>query len=333
MQVRSRIFIVAVVCVVACSDLGDPYVYKADCDRSTGSIEFGRVPLGHFSERILRIDNSGNLELKGDVTLSDPQFTVVAGGGPFSIPPDGHVDVKLRYAPQDTGYDQAVADLGTGCPPVGMVGTALPPPEGPQCVVDPPQLVFGNVKVNSSAQQMFEVRNVGLIDFNVDVHWLDTGPFEIISGAGFANVPPGDTLRVAVKFAPTVAGGYISRLHVGSSCDTLAVSGTGEPPFTVSYAGQIQPIFNNRCTSCHALNGDGGLDLRTGVSYGNLVNVPSQGYFILRVIPGDPDGSVLYGKVTGNSRFGARMPPTGLALTALQRQQIRTWILEGANNN
>jgi hypothetical protein len=67
--------------MVACSDLGDPYVYKADCDRSTGSMDFGDVALGHFSERTLRVANSGNLDLKGELSLSDPQFTVVSAGG------------------------------------------------------------------------------------------------------------------------------------------------------------------------------------------------------------------------------------------------------------
>lgn len=333
MRFRSRVVIVAAVCMVACSDLGDPYVYKADCDRSTGSMEFGGVPLGHFSERTLRVANSGNTSLDGEIRISDPQFTVVSGGGPFSIPPDGHIDIKLRYAPQDTGYDRTVADLGTGCPPVGMVGTALPPPEGPQCVVDPPSLNMGSIKINTITEKTFEVRNVGLIDFDLGVVLRGSAPFAITAGQGFAHLNPGDTLRVTVQFAPTVAGSYTAGVRVGSTCDTLAVTGIGSPPFTVSYATQLQPIFNSRCVSCHALNGDGGLDLRTGFSYGNLVNVISPEYGVARVIPGDPDGSVLYGKITSNPVFGSRMPPSGTLLSPSQRNLFRTWILEGAVNN
>jgi hypothetical protein len=330
-----RVVIVVAACLAACSDLGDPYVYRADCDRSTGSVEFGNVPLGHFSERAVLIANSGNTNLDGEVTLSDSsQFAVVSGGGKFSIPPDGNIKVVLRYAPQDTGFDVAVADLGTGCPPVGLVGTALPPPEGPQCVVDPPRLNFGSIKINETAQETFQVRNVGLIDFDADVQLIDdAGPFEITSGAGFAALDPGDTLRVTVKFAPTVAANYATRLHIGSTCDTLAVNATASPPFTVSFATQIQPIFNSRCTSCHGQLADGALDLRPGLSYGNLVNVLSLAYDAIRVIPGDPDGSVLYGKITGNPVFGSRMPNTGAALSGVQKQLIRTWILEGANND
>ncbi len=332
MSLRFRILITAALCLVACSDLGDPYVYKADCDRSTGGMDFGNVALGHFSERVLRIANSGNTDLNGEISLSDPQFTVISGGGPFTIPPEKYISIRLRYAPADTGFDRAVADLGTGCPPVDIVGTALPPPEGPQCVVDPPNLSFGSIKINQTAEEEVLVRNVGLIDFNVDVQLQTTGPFEIAAGAGFANLEPGDTLRVTVKFAPTIAGNYSATMRIGSTCDSLAVDATASPPFTVSYA-QIQSIYNQRCTSCHAQFGNGGLDLRASVSYANTVNVVSPVYQALRIAPNDPENSMLYGKITGNPEFGGLMPPTGGILTAVQRQLFRTWILEGAQNN
>jgi len=333
MRLRSRIFIVAIVCLVACSDLGDPYVYKTDCDRSTGGMNFGNVALGHFSDRALIIGNSGNVNLEGHVTLSDSQFTVISGSGSFSIPPDGSIRVVMRYAPLDTGLDRAVADLGTGCPPVDLTGAALPPLEGPQCVLDPASLAFGNIKSMQTAERFFEVRNVGLIDFNVDVQLIDDGPFEITAGGGFATLDPGDTVRVTVKFAPTSPGSYNTRVQIGSTCDTLAVTAVATSPFTVSYATQIQPIYNNRCISCHSLNGNGGLDLRASVSHANTINVLSPVYGAIRVIPGDPDNSLLYGKITGNPEFGGLMPPTGGILNAVQRQLFRTWILEGAQNN
>src|SRR6185436_7203619 len=144
---------------------------------------------------------------------------------------------------------------------------------------------------------------------------------------------PGDTVRVTVKFAPTSPGSYNTRVQIGSTCDTLAVTAVATSPFTVSYATQIQPIYNNRCISCHSLNGNGGLDLRASVSHANTINVLSPVYGAIRVIPGDPDNSLLYGKITGNPEFGGLMPPTGGILNAVQRQLFRTWILEGAQNN
>jgi len=94
------------------------------------------------------------------------------------------------------------------------------------------------------------------------------------------------------------------------------------------YAADIQTIFTARCVTCHGLNGD--LDLSSGVSYGNLVSVESAGYApYMRVQPGDPDNSVLYGKVSG-SAFGDRMPLGQPPLTEAGIDDIRQWIADGA---
>lgn len=98
-----------------------------------------------------------------------------------------------------------------------------------------------------------------------------------------------------------------------------------------SFAADIQPIFDLRCAGCHG--GNGGLDLSPGLAYGNLVSVQSQGYApMMRVQPGDPENSVLYGKVSG-STFGDRMPLGQEPLTAGQIESIRAWIAAGALND
>ena len=63
----------------------------------------------------------------------------------------------------------------------------------------------------------------------------------------------------------------------------------------VDYEADIQPIWDNNCTSCHVYGHSSGLNLNTsGVSYNNLVDVVSQNYApALRVATGDP-GAVLY---------------------------------------
>jgi len=321
--------------VAACSDLGAPYEYRAECDRAPGGIDFGRVSLGQFKERTVVIANSGNTDLVGDVSLSDTHFIIVSGAGPFSLPPDSEIKVVLRCAPADTGLHRAEVELGDGCGPVYLAGIGVPPPEGPQCVVDPPTLAFDPLKIDEVAERTVEIRNVGLIDFNIDVGLDVAGPFEIVSGAGFANLDPGDTVRVAIRFAPASPGDYTANLVVGSTCDALAVSGTGKPPFTVSYSLQVQPIFNSRCVSCHggAIQ-NGGLDLRAANSYDNIVDVVSSGYAPdKRVVPGDPVASVLFGKVMNTGDYGQRMPPAGAALSVANQQTIETWIQEGANRN
>jgi len=104
------------------------------------------------------------------------------------------------------------------------------------------------------------------------------------------------------------------------------------PPAEVSFAAQVQPVFNANCTGCHGQDGNGGLDLREGQAYGNLVEVASQGYPGQRVAAGDPDSSVLHRKLNGLSGVGGQMPLGG-ALPESDRNLIRDWISEGAKDN
>lgn len=108
--------------------------------------------------------------------------------------------------------------------------------------------------------------------------------------------------------------------------------GPDPDPDPISFAEDIQPIFTASCVGCHGLGGNGGLDLREGSAYGNLVGVDSQGYPGKRVMADEPANSVLYLKLTGDSSTGTRMPPAGL-LPEAQRNLVRDWIAEGAQDN
>ncbi len=105
----------------------------------------------------------------------------------------------------------------------------------------------------------------------------------------------------------------------------------------VSFASDVQPIFDARCTTtCHRpTNPTGGLTLTPATSYGQLVDAPGEHAAcsdIARVEPGAPTSSVLYLKVTGTT-CGPRMPQNGTPLSAGQLRTIEQWIVEGAQNN
>lgn len=108
--------------------------------------------------------------------------------------------------------------------------------------------------------------------------------------------------------------------------------GGGGGGATVSYAADIQPIWDAACSGCHGRGGNGGLDLRVEVSYGNLVGAPAQGYAGTRVVPANPAASVLYLKLTGAGGVGGLMPPTG-GLDQASLDRVNTWITEGALDN
>jgi hypothetical protein len=137
----------------------------------------------------------------------------------------------------------------------------------------------------------------------------------------------------------------------------LALGCSSPPPpansFTEVYTKVIQPTCNS--DFCH-YSGVGirysALDLSSQVTaYWSLFAQPAMGASCsemgTRVVPGQPENSILYRKVSeAMPPCGSQMPanPTtlrstgtttfsGTALTADQQMLIYNWILEGAQNN
>ena len=105
-----------------------------------------------------------------------------------------------------------------------------------------------------------------------------------------------------------------------------------DPPTTVSFAAQIQPILDNQCIGCHGVGGQAGLDLRPGVSHGNLVGVTATESALALVQPGQPDQSWFYLKLTDQQEVGDVMPPGG-TIGSANLSLVATWIDEGAQDN
>lgn len=103
---------------------------------------------------------------------------------------------------------------------------------------------------------------------------------------------------------------------------------------TVSFATDLQPIFNSECTLCHMSGGQAAfLPLTDGVSYGNLVSKASTYTASSKlVVPCDSSNSILYKRISGTS-VGFQMPKGGSALSSSDQNLIKTWIDEGALNN
>ena len=93
-------------------------------------------------------------------------------------------------------------------------------------------------------------------------------------------------------------------------------------------------IFTPICTLCHGgVVPDAGLNLQQGMSFANLVNVPSTQTNLLRVVPGDPEASYLIHKLEGRASIvGHRMPPPPF-LSNAEIALVRGWILAGAQDN
>lgn len=97
----------------------------------------------------------------------------------------------------------------------------------------------------------------------------------------------------------------------------------------MSYAEDIAPIFRGWCVSCHQPGGQGydasGLDLTT---YDGLMKGTKFGPMVL---PGEPDTSNLVVLIEGKAKI--QMPFGHKPLPNCLRQDIWSWIFEGAKNN
>ena len=105
-----------------------------------------------------------------------------------------------------------------------------------------------------------------------------------------------------------------------------------------AFTADIQEIFERKgCTAsqCHGSGaGQAGLNLSSGSSYADLVNVTSsQDAAYTLVVPDSADVSLLYLKVLPNPPVGSQMPVGMTALDTIDVNNIRNWIDTGAPNN
>jgi len=95
-----------------------------------------------------------------------------------------------------------------------------------------------------------------------------------------------------------------------------------QAPAKIDFVRDVQPIFRERCVSCH------GPDLRMGGLRLDRRADALRGGTQTDIGPGNADGSRLYHRVAGTA-FGPQMPPTG-RLTDAQIDIVHEWIDQGA---
>ncbi len=136
-----------------------------------------------------------------------------------------------------------------------------------------------------------------------------------------------DTDRNGIK-EPALAGGDFGRaplllgsLRFGADPDVV------EAP--VTWSDTIGPLFRSACVGCHVDGAVlGGYRLDTPAT---AARAGESGFVGRMVVPGDPEASLLYRKLTDRSPpIGAQMPLLRPPLDDRGREFVRRWILEGA---
>jgi hypothetical protein len=137
---------------------------------------------------------------------------------------------------------------------------------------------------------------------------------------------------------PTRAATFIVVLSV-TWATAAAFADTPCETFPTTYDLIQKAVFENHsCTSdlCHGAKKEGGLDLRAGVSYENLIDVQAESVpTFKRVEPGSKDRSLLWlnlAALTLPDQFHAPLRPMPLSaapLSANELEALRLWIEQG----
>jgi hypothetical protein len=141
-----------------------------------------------------------------------------------------------------------------------------------------------------------------------------------------------ETSGTMTETSGTMPGTSTTMPGTSEAMESSSSESSGEP--LGEFDTRIQPIFEANC-SCHLTTvGSGGLSLREGLAYDNLVGVMSAGApSLTRVVPGSTQDSYLVHKLRGThldfGGVGMQMP-LGATLPEADIAEIEAWIDEGA---
>lgn len=181
-------------------------------------LDFGTVPRGQSSTRILILRNTGGtaLEISG-MSISAGDFSIESGGGARTIPEGDSLRIDLKFQPKDIGDLVGTltieSDASNGSPViVALRGAGIPPPF-PRISLSRTVLDFG--PVSSPAEQSMVISSIGAADLTISNQSLagpNAGEYEIRQYAG-SPIRAGDSSIVIIRFIPTGSGTKSATFH------------------------------------------------------------------------------------------------------------------------
>lgn len=204
--------------------------------------------------------------------------------------------------------------------------TGIPLPPEPE-VCDTSNISYDNTVVPILQNQCYACHSGGTTNGGIDLSNYETVVFLAQSGTlagvinhaeGYTNMPPFTKLNSCeiLQIEKWIDDSNFPPLDEEHPCD----------PDTVYFENEILPLIVSSCatTDCHDKLTDEQEILL--VDYASIIEYGE-------IIPGDPDESELYEKITEDDPEDRMPPPPNSPLTAEQISKVRTWILQGAKNN
>ncbi|MBU1700292.1 MAG: M6 family metalloprotease domain-containing protein, partial [Candidatus Eisenbacteria bacterium] len=206
---------------VSCSGVGeDPPL----CSVDTEEIDFGFMFIGENADAPFTITNTGGGTLTGTVSASDPNYSIVSGGGPYSLGAGQSVVVTVRFEPVIPGDNNCMIETGTDCENVSCVGMSDYPAA---CSVSPTNLDFGEVDIGSTLYKTFTITNIGGSTLTGTVS-ESCDHYSITGGGGSYSLGADESKLVTVRYAPASAGIHQCTIETGTDCADVSCTGDGD---------------------------------------------------------------------------------------------------------
>jgi hypothetical protein len=197
----------------------------------------------------LRNRGNGRCHVSRIYISDDPEenFEVIAGGGEFTMEPDGYHSVEFRFSPESVGQKSAIVNFE-------IARDSANPIRGDiygVCIDSSVSLAagfidFGKIHIGNRRDSLiFLIENTGSDNVNInstDLLGPDKDQFDIINGGGSFLLVPGEQRELRLRFAPVRIGRTSGMLgfDVAGLDDPVMAQLYGEGIMEGSYSAVLQ---------------------------------------------------------------------------------------------
>jgi len=225
--------------------IGEP-----DISVDPSSYNYGSVNVNDSKDKTFVIKNTGTVNLQvSSVSIKGThvsQFSILSGGGSFTLAPNATRDLKVRFKPTSESDKSAYIEIRSNDPNedpknVNIYGKGVK--YEPDITADPGSYNFGSVKVGETKDKTFQIKNVGnanLSVYSTTMTGSDDDEFYIISGGGSYTLTPGSTRNLKIQFKPDSPGSKNAKVRLNNNDPDenpfyidLSGLGVGEPDISV----------------------------------------------------------------------------------------------------
>jgi len=183
----------------------------------TSNINFGMIGIGNTSDKILRIINSGVLDLSiSNIVSSNSMFTI----SPISatISPSDFFEFTITYTPIAAVTDTGHLTITSNDPDTPVLEDVTLLGSGGISILEliTTSLNFGNVGIGDTLEKTISIRNSGQASLIVSGTTVDNSKFVVTSSFPIS-VSVGNTASIGVNFSPDMVGSETGILSIQSN--------------------------------------------------------------------------------------------------------------------